>query len=312
MKVLALFLLAVLGCSLIEGRLYTKCEVRGQLQQALNSLPPKSLPRGVTVDDLVAKIVCQAEESSGLNTSAVNQRGNMRPPRSPDASNTKPKPSQSTSPHSHTNQAQNHEEHSGHNHPPPHGQRAKRHLQSSHTPEATPPPSQTKPSASPRHPRASHVNHAASQSTPPASNSNQAENHEKHSSHDHPHPHGQRDKRHLESSHTPEATPPPSQPSQRPPQSNTPRVCTLFGIFQLSNHFACTDHVTPSANICGTDCSNFLDDNISEDIDCVMKIILSLRKTSTENNWENLVEMMQPMFAKKCIIAKASDYFAKC
>ncbi|KAK2817512.1 hypothetical protein Q5P01_025703 [Channa striata] len=72
MKALAVFLVAVLGFSLCEGSLI-RCKVKEQLQKVFRSLPSTSLPNGVTVDDLLDKIDCQEEETSGLDTSAVNQ-----------------------------------------------------------------------------------------------------------------------------------------------------------------------------------------------------------------------------------------------
>lgn len=41
MKVLVVFLLAVLGCGLAEGRIVSKCELKDYLQKETNNLPPK-------------------------------------------------------------------------------------------------------------------------------------------------------------------------------------------------------------------------------------------------------------------------------
>ncbi|XP_026159517.1 sperm acrosome-associated protein 5-like [Mastacembelus armatus] len=69
MKLLVVFLLVVLGCSLAEGRTMTKCDLRAQLLNAMNKLPNDEIP---TENEFLAKVVCHAELSSGFTTSAVN------------------------------------------------------------------------------------------------------------------------------------------------------------------------------------------------------------------------------------------------
>lgn len=51
MKILAAFLLAVLGWSFTEGRIVSKCELRDQLKNATANL---TMPNGLTVDNVVA------------------------------------------------------------------------------------------------------------------------------------------------------------------------------------------------------------------------------------------------------------------
>ncbi|XP_030252451.1 lysozyme C, milk isozyme-like [Sparus aurata] len=70
MRALVVFLLAALGCSPAEGRDVTRCELRDQLKAAI---PDKAEYEGLSVDVLVAHIVCHAQFASGFNTSAVNQ-----------------------------------------------------------------------------------------------------------------------------------------------------------------------------------------------------------------------------------------------
>ncbi|CAN9493112.1 unnamed protein product [Ophioblennius macclurei] len=51
---------------------------------------------------------------------------------------------------------------------------------------------------------------------------------------------------------------------------------TLYGLFQLGSHLACSDGVTPSPNICGMDCINLLDDNILDDVHCLLTVFRNL------------------------------------
>ncbi|KAI4800197.1 hypothetical protein KUCAC02_013431 [Chaenocephalus aceratus] len=65
-----LFLVSVLGCSLAEGRVVTKCD----LKDVFNNLPEGAWPQGHTMtDDFLAKLICHVEKASEFNTSAVNQ-----------------------------------------------------------------------------------------------------------------------------------------------------------------------------------------------------------------------------------------------
>ncbi|XP_026214634.1 lysozyme C-like [Anabas testudineus] len=71
MKIYAAFLLAVLGCSLAEGQLLSKCQLRNELQVAVGNLTAIGASLGLSVDDLLAKLVCNAELGSGLNIGTI-------------------------------------------------------------------------------------------------------------------------------------------------------------------------------------------------------------------------------------------------
>ncbi|KAL6111113.1 lalba [Pungitius sinensis] len=77
MRVFVAVLLSVLGASLVDGRIVSKCEV----QEALADLQDPNDPRGFTLD-LLAKIVCHVELASGFNTSAVTRLDHERDRRS--------------------------------------------------------------------------------------------------------------------------------------------------------------------------------------------------------------------------------------
>ncbi|KAM7394743.1 hypothetical protein PAMP_021529 [Pampus punctatissimus] len=167
MKVLVVFLLAVIGSSLIEGRIVSKCELRDEVMKAIST---KAKQNGLTAENLVAKIVCHVEEGSGFNTSAVYQ---LDP----------------------TTEG--------------HPRRGKREAYYAGV--------------------FSLAHHGSHFSTVQ--------------------PHT-RDRRHAEK--------PPSYnhhtPTTRPAHLDK-KVWTLYGLFQLSNHLVCSDGITPSPNICNTDCN---------------------------------------------------------
>uniref|UniRef100_A0A3B4XTD2 lysozyme n=1 Tax=Seriola lalandi dorsalis TaxID=1841481 RepID=A0A3B4XTD2_SERLL len=81
----------------------------------------------------------------------------------------------------------------------------------------------------------------------------------------------QRGKSNLAELELPSTTPPPARERR-----GAQEVWTLYGIFQLSNYLVCNDGTTPSPNICGLSCSNLVDDDIRDDINCVLKILAYL------------------------------------
>ncbi|KAL2086573.1 hypothetical protein ACEWY4_017632 [Coilia grayii] len=74
-------------------------------------------------------------------------------------------------------------------------------------------------------------------------------------------------------------------------------VWTLYGIFQLPDRVMCDSGLVPSLNICQTNCSNFLDDDVDDDIACVEEIIAKVHSL---------------VFQKECLAVKYDDYFAGC
>ncbi|XP_038566103.1 lysozyme C-like [Micropterus salmoides] len=126
-----------------------------------------------------------------------------------------------------------------------------------------------------------------------------------------PHNRERRDVRHPPSNTWP--TPPTSaRPSTRPPQPDE-EVWTLYGLFQLSSHLVCSSDMTPSPNICGMDCNNLIDDDISDDISCVITILKQLiEKGFGAPHWKELSKMIRLIFQKECSVQDASEYFAEC
>uniref|UniRef100_A0A3Q3XLB8 Glycosyl hydrolases family 22 (GH22) domain-containing protein n=1 Tax=Mola mola TaxID=94237 RepID=A0A3Q3XLB8_MOLML len=50
----------------------------------------------------------------------------------------------------------------------------------------------------------------------------------------------------------------------------------FYGLFQLGNRLACSDGTTSSPNVCQKDCESFLDDDIDDDLQCLLEIFTSL------------------------------------
>ncbi|XP_058236830.1 uncharacterized protein wu:fj19g03 [Hemibagrus wyckioides] len=71
---------------------------------------------------------------------------------------------------------------------------------------------------------------------------------------------------------------------------------TLYGIFQLSDMVCNSESSHGLANLCGLDCSALIDDDISDDIACLM---------SMHEKW-------WMMFTQECESEEPSHYFAEC
>ncbi|KAK2918508.1 alpha-lactalbumin-like [Channa argus] len=174
MKILVVFVLAVLGCCLAEGRLVKKCELRNQLLKAVGNLTAQAKPN--ELNKLVATFVCHAERASGFNTSKVNE-------------------------------------------PEMNFQFMKRRNIKNLVPTLV----------------------------------------------------------------------------RRSAQDDD--IATLYGIFQLSNRLACSDGMTPSPTICGLDCTELVDDDIRDDISCLLQVFSSLS-----------IGLVQ----EECTKVQPFVYFAKC
>ncbi|KAK2918507.1 uncharacterized protein [Channa argus] len=301
MKVLVVFLLAVLSCSPAQGRIVPKCELKEQLVNAIGNMTEKE--NELIGEDLVVKFVCYVELVSNFDTSAVRHGGNSNPhrlrraavattstthpqthsttPSKPVPTTTRPPPPQNTT----------HIKSTPSNAKPPTPQTTT-HIKS--TPStAKPPQSTTKP-----------IN---IQSTPGTGSTKPV----------------------SPTGHTPttRATVPPqttgvaqSTPSTKPSSSNqhTARARrsldsqdVTYGLFQLSNHLACSDNTSSSPNICGLDCSNLVDDNIQDDITCFLRILTNVEAIVGVDPFE-LKQMFKLIFKDQCREKKASVYFAEC
>nr|XP_046188027.1 uncharacterized protein LOC124016502 [Oncorhynchus gorbuscha] len=89
--------------------------------------------------------------------------------------------------------------------------------------------------------------------------------------------------------------PPPHKPKRKPFKPIKTLSLSFFGLFQLSNRLACvSSNTTRSLNLCKTECSSFVDDDIRDDIACFMK----------SGAWMKALK-----FPWKCAKLQASEYF---
>ncbi|KAG8014530.1 Sperm acrosome-associated protein 5 [Nibea albiflora] len=79
---------------------------------------------------------------------------------------------------------------------------------------------------------------------------------------------------------------------------DTETVWTLYGLFQLSNHLICNDGTTETHNICDMDCDKLIDDNIEDDLDCVLTLFK--------------IFVIKLIFQDDCIYVIPSEYFKEC
>ncbi|XP_064818845.1 uncharacterized protein LOC135536434 [Oncorhynchus masou masou] len=86
---------------------------------------------------------------------------------------------------------------------------------------------------------------------------------------------------------------------------------TLYGLFQLSDRVICSSGSTPSLNLCQMNCSALIDDDISDDFNCV-KTIKQTMESGRGQQTKALKRMINLLFQKECVATVASSYFSKC
>ncbi|KAM9490390.1 uncharacterized protein ACWYII_003088 [Salvelinus alpinus] len=86
---------------------------------------------------------------------------------------------------------------------------------------------------------------------------------------------------------------------------------TLYGLFQLSDHVICANGSTPSLNLCQMNCSDLIDDDISDDLDCVETIKQTVESGPGDHKMA-LMRMFKQLFQKECVMTVASSYFSEC
>ncbi|XP_071031595.1 uncharacterized protein [Oncorhynchus clarkii lewisi] len=86
---------------------------------------------------------------------------------------------------------------------------------------------------------------------------------------------------------------------------------TLYGLFQLSDRVICANGSTPSLNLCQMNCSDLIDDDISDDLDCVETIKQTVESGPRDHKMA-LMRMFKLLFQKECVMTVASSYFSEC
>ncbi|XP_017312733.2 uncharacterized protein C6orf132 homolog [Ictalurus punctatus] len=330
LEILAVLLLLTPIAS--DGSLMSKCELVNQLMSIV--------PADVTDrQNLVAKIVCHAEETSGFDTSTVNQVNPLdlvgkrktraapissRPPKTtnpppksatspPPKSATNPPPKSSTSPPpiSTTNpppkSATNPPRKSATSPPPISSTNRPPKLTTSPPPKSAtnPPPNTTQmPKAQPRTPL------PKLPSTTHEPMFNETENPIA------PPPNSLKTENEMNDAY------PPLPPNFNSTYMNHSQkigvngLWTLYGVFQLADRVACNSSKDLSVNICNMDCSKLTDDDLADDINCVLTIINSkpTRKgiPGRQEEANKLIRIMKDTLMNTCANQDYSQYLANC
>ncbi|XP_017289236.1 uncharacterized protein LOC108246284 [Kryptolebias marmoratus] len=223
MKILVLFAVGVLGCSLAGAVTVTKCDLRNRLMKAFKSLPENIQQSGMAGEDFVAKIVCHVEMGSEFNTSAVTELSRDQGGSSEEGQHG-------------GNEGKGHGENDGKGH-------------------------------------------------------------------------GKNDGKGNGEGHDRRRRSPPGWMSSEEADENL----TLYGIFQLCGDLVCQSNTANSTNLCGIDCSNLIDDNIDDDISCVMKLFTDILENGFKSkNLKELRKVIRLILQDDCKDVTAESYFNKC
>nr|XP_055060330.1 uncharacterized protein LOC129444022 [Misgurnus anguillicaudatus] len=272
LKILAVLGFVLLGSSVNEGRIVSKCELKAQLDAAfgrnVTTNMTTNMPGCNATRDLVAKLVCFVNRTSRFNTSVITTIQLS----SPDQPNQKP--------------IEPNVGHPGERPPPPNEGRPG---------ERPPPPNEGQPGERPPP-----FNVGRPGERPPPSNVGNSGERPPPSNVGHP---GERPP--PSNGGRPGKRPPPSnvgrpdgRPRSRrsppwnpeggnnmvPPSSSgvSPNVTLqLLGIFQLNDRVACDSGSNQSLNICRMSCSDLTDDDITDDVGCLKTLITKISNTTT-------------------------------
>ncbi|XP_070997587.1 uncharacterized protein [Oncorhynchus clarkii lewisi] len=303
MQMLVVLAVAALVPSLSEGRILSKCELKNLLEkEALKfNMTGGAGVKNLTNNDFVAKIVCHVEKASGFNTSFVTA---WRDDDGPDVLPTRP--------------AKVNDRHR----PEPPPRRGKRHAGDDVDPthpanndnHPTRPPRTNYPTRltlpnRPEQPPKRGKRHAGDDVDPthPANNDNhptrppRPNNPTRLTLPTRPEQPPKRGKRHAGNHFT----------SGEESSSEEETMGTLYGLFQLSDRVICSSGSTPSLNLCQMNCSALIDDDISDDFNCV-KTIKQTMESGRGQQTKALKRMINLLFQKECVATVASSYFSKC
>ncbi|XP_025763586.1 lysozyme C, milk isozyme [Oreochromis niloticus] len=88
---------------------------------------------------------------------------------------------------------------------------------------------------------------------------------------------------------------------------------TLYGIFQLWDQLVCGNGTNPSPNICAINCMDLIDDDIQDDVRCLMKLFVDLVENGFgAAHWKELKKEIKLILQDKCKDKQAAEYFAEC
>ncbi|XP_045578521.1 uncharacterized protein [Salmo salar] len=294
MQMLVVLAVAALVPSLSEGRILSKCELKNLLEkQALKfNLTGGAGVKNLTNNDFVAKIVCHVEKASGFNTSFVTV---WRDDDGPDVLPTRP--AKVTDRHRPEPPRRRGKRHAGDDVDPTHTANNDNHPTRPNHPTYPTRPNQTTYITRPNYPTTpTRPNHP----TPPT-RPNYPTYPTRLTLPTRSEPPPKRGKRHAGNHFT----------SGEEDSSEEETMGTLYGLFQLSDHVICSSGSTPSLNLCQMNCSALIDDNISDDLNCVATIKQTMESGRGQQTMA-LKRMIDLLFQKECLATVASSYFSKC
>ncbi|KAK7165734.1 hypothetical protein R3I93_005725 [Phoxinus phoxinus] len=326
-KMLAALALVLLVSSATEGRLLSKCELKAQLEAA-QIQQITVMGEKITVNDLIARLVCKAN-SSAFNTSfvkaiTVNNKEN-KPAQAPSQAPAQalaqalaqaiaqaPAQAKSGSPRKPDAQgppkpdAQGPRKPDAQGPPKPDAQGPpKPDAQGPRKPDAQGPP---KPDAQgPRKPDAQGPPKPDAQGPPKPD----AQGPRK------PDAQGPR-KPHTQGPPKPHTQGPTKGPegsvheTQHPHLNATAKVFgQVYGVFQLGDQLACDSGMIPSLNVCNMSCSALTDDDISDDITC-LKTLMNSMKSKPKEKLTDVKKILETLMVKECRSVVPKTYFADC
>ncbi|XP_060755556.1 uncharacterized protein LOC132866795 [Neoarius graeffei] len=88
---------------------------------------------------------------------------------------------------------------------------------------------------------------------------------------------------------------------------------SLYGVFQLSDRVACASPNKPSLNLCNLSCDKLIDDDITDDISCVLTI-LKHKRTNPKGpaDDDRFIKRMCDMIMDACPGLEYTEYLAEC
>ncbi|XP_016361940.1 uncharacterized protein LOC107703730 [Sinocyclocheilus anshuiensis] len=95
------------------------------------------------------------------------------------------------------------------------------------------------------------------------------------------------------------------------PNTATKVVRHLYGVFQLSDQWACDSGMNSSLNVCNTTCSALTDDDITDDIAC-LKTLMNITKAKPKEIPTAVKKIVEMMMVKECHSVVSPNYFADC
>ncbi|XP_012725240.2 alpha-lactalbumin-like [Fundulus heteroclitus] len=85
----------------------------------------------------------------------------------------------------------------------------------------------------------------------------------------------------------------------------------LYGLFQLAEGLVCSSENNTLPNLCGISCNKLIDDDISDDINCLVKLLTEIVKNGfTSEHSKGVWKAIKKLIDDKC--KNVDQYFSDC